>query len=204
MSVGPHPTDKAGSPESAVRTQRGIAPKKWKRVLFLGLIVFPALWGVASLMMWITSEGAVSTIRSHLDAVNKGDYTLAYSYLSPALQKVLSMQQFRALLEEKGEALKAREATFPVRHVRWGGTMELELSFYLHHKPDIFEKCSEDFDEKFLEESLHRLDNAAQICGILTRQGGKRTAVHYFMIEETDVASGKRRWAIYGFHFQGD
>jgi hypothetical protein len=169
----------------------------WKKIL--GWLLFLGAFA-AGIFFWMSrlSQQPVAVIQSHLDAIKGNDIPRAYSYFAPPVRLHMSLDQFRVVVEQYSEELRAPQASFPFRQVSYGGgTLSFERNLD-EPPPGGFPSLSEAFLTKMI--GAYRGHNTvAVIRGFLVPQAGKNVKVRYVLMEEPDTATLKDHWVIYDF-----
>lgn len=169
----------------------------WKKILGAA-IVLGAL--CAGIYMWMShlAEEPVKVIQSQLDAIARNDIPTAYGYLAPRVKSHVSLDQFRALMEQNSAVMKSQGASFPFRQFYYrGGT----LFFERNSEPppgNGFPQLSDTYLRDTLD-ARRGLNNVAVIRGFLAAQGAENTKVRFLLMEEPDAITRKDHWVIYDF-----
>lgn len=84
--------------------------------ILAGLGIFALLIAGLIFFVWNLTSEPVKVIHAHLDAINQGDYSRAYSYLSSTLKATQSLEDFRSFVE-RYPVLKTSGAAFHSRSI---------------------------------------------------------------------------------------
>ena len=76
------------------------------------LLIIAAVGAFLISRFYFYTRGPIRMIDEHIEAINAGNYRLAYGYFSEDLQEEISYQEFRENLEEFSSLLPSRESSF--------------------------------------------------------------------------------------------
>lgn len=103
--------------EASLARRRGAVLGRMRTLLFAGLAAFVTVVWVLVSVPDATSylpfgPGPATTVRRHLDALNRGELRVAYELFSPQYRARVDFRLFHALVVEHGEMFRTRQVAF--------------------------------------------------------------------------------------------